>query len=130
MNKVNKWIRINSTWIRIKIVYWINSNKSYITLHKRHVCQLYMFINMSYHYITFRNASSNYNNYLTFKWGKFKLAKQQDSSIRPISAFVPFKMLNSCWILNDSIQVPTEWGPDLDTSIPSNDDLLAESNCW
>jgi len=22
-------------------------------------------------------------------------------------------------ILNDSIQVPTEWGPDLDTSIPS-----------
>jgi len=28
-------------WIRIKIVYWINSNKSYITLHK-HVYQLYM----------------------------------------------------------------------------------------
>jgi len=39
------------------------------------------FLNMSYHYNTFGNAPSNYNNYLTSEWGKFKLAKQHDSSI-------------------------------------------------
>jgi len=79
LNKVNKWIRINSAWIRIKIVYWINSNKSDITLYRR--------------VITFGNVPSNYNNYLASERGKFKLAKQQDSSIRPT---VPFKRLNSC----------------------------------
>jgi len=35
LNNVNTWIRINSAWIRIKIAYWINSNKSYITLYRR-----------------------------------------------------------------------------------------------
>ncbi|AES89156.1 hypothetical protein MTR_4g070610 [Medicago truncatula] len=45
----------------------------------------------------------NYNNCLTFEWGKFKLAKQQDSNIRP--AFP----MSQC-------------------SVP-NDDLLAESSC-
>jgi len=38
---------------------------------------------MSYHYITFGNVPSNYNNFLTPEWGKFKLAKQQDSNIHP-----------------------------------------------
>jgi len=57
----------------------VNSNKSYITLHKQHVYQLYMLL----HYITFENAPSNYKNYLTSEWGKFKLAKQQLSSIYP-----------------------------------------------
>jgi len=38
---------------------------------------------ISLHYITFGNVPSNYNNYLTFEWGKFKLAKQQLSSIHP-----------------------------------------------
>jgi len=37
-----------------------------------------MYVN---NYITFQNVPSNCNNYLTTEWGKFKLAKQQDSDI-------------------------------------------------
>jgi len=64
-----------------KVVYWINSNKSYISLHKQHVYQLYMLSYqipsyktshhiihvykyvLSLHYI--RVTPSNYNYYLT-----------------------------------------------------------------
>jgi len=54
---------------------------------------------MSYHYITLhpRMHLPTTTNVLPLNGGKFKLANQQDSSIRPISAFVPFKRLNSCW---------------------------------
>jgi len=38
---------------------------------------------LSLHYITFGNAPSNYNICLASEWGKFKLAKQHDSNIRP-----------------------------------------------
>jgi len=77
---------------------------------------------MSYHYITFggRIHLPTTTIILPLKWGEFKLAKQQSSSIRPEVLL----FLSKGWILvglglNDGIQVSTEWGSDLDTSIPS-----------
>ena len=113
-NKVVYWINSN------KVAYWINSNKSYITLHKRHVCQLYMFLNMSYHYITFGNASSTTTIVLPLNGANSNLL----SSMTPAFVQKSFCSIQKVkfllvLVLNDSIQVPTEWGPDLDTSIPS-----------
>jgi len=105
-----------------KVAYWINSNNSYITLHKRHVCQLYMFINMSYHYITLHSGmhlptttivlplNGANSNLLSSRTPAF--VQKSFCSIQKVKFLLVL-------VLNDSIQVPTEWGPDLDTSIPS-----------
>ena len=81
-------------WIRIKIAHWINLNESYITLHSgMHLPTITIILPMN-------GVSSN----LAFT--------------RKFYCFIPnvkFLVL----VLNDSIQVPTKWDPDLDTSIPS-----------